>query len=63
VLGDEHPDTLTTRHELAGVQRARGRLAAAEAEYRAVLDARRRVLGEEHPDTLASRWALILLPR
>ncbi|MEU0521932.1 tetratricopeptide repeat protein, partial [Streptosporangium sp. NPDC006007] len=54
-LGEEHPDTLTSRNNLATVLRDLGRLGEAEAEHRAVLEARRRVLGEEHPDTLTSR--------
>ncbi len=53
--GEEHPDTLTSRNNLAGALRALGRLEEAEAEHRAVLTIRRRVLGEEHPDTLNSR--------
>ncbi|WP_326825844.1 tetratricopeptide repeat protein [Streptosporangium sp. NBC_01756] len=53
--GKEHPDTLTTRNNLALVLQGLGRLQEAEAEHRAVLGIRRRVLGEEHPDTLAGR--------
>jgi tetratricopeptide (TPR) repeat protein len=54
-LGPEHPDTLASRNDLAGVLRDLGRLEEAEAEHRAVLETRTRVLGAEHPDTLASR--------
>ncbi|MGW0592524.1 tetratricopeptide repeat protein [Streptosporangium sp. NPDC002607] len=53
--GKEHPDTLTTRNNLALVLQELGRLKEAEAEHRAVLEIQRRVLGEEHPDTLTSR--------
>ncbi|MFC0550393.1 tetratricopeptide repeat protein [Planotetraspora thailandica] len=53
--GEEHPDTLTGRHRLAGVLRLLGRLEEAEAEHRAVLQLRRRVLGEDHRNTLSSR--------
>ncbi|GAA0429160.1 hypothetical protein Acor_39930 [Acrocarpospora corrugata] len=53
--GEEHPDTLASRSNLASVLGDLGRLAEAETETRAVLEVRRRVLGEEHPDTLASR--------
>ncbi|MCI2424411.1 tetratricopeptide repeat protein, partial [Saccharopolyspora sp. K220] len=53
VLGNDHPDTLATRHNLAGVLQGRGELAEAEAEYRAVLRAQQRILGDDHPDTLA----------
>ncbi|MGW4967655.1 FxSxx-COOH system tetratricopeptide repeat protein [Nonomuraea sp. NPDC004186] len=54
VLGEEHPDTLTSWNNLASVLGRLGRLQEAEAEIRAVLQARRRVLGEEHPGTLTS---------
>ena len=40
VLGPDHPDTLATRHQIAGEMAARGDHAAAEAEYRDVLAAR-----------------------
>ena len=55
VSGEEHPDTLDSRNNLALVLGDLGRLEEAEAEHRAVLEIRRRVLGEEHPDTLTSR--------
>lgn len=61
VLGAEHPATLWTRHNLAGVQAQRGDLAGAEAEYRAVLTGQTRVLGADHPDTLATKDALLAL--
>jgi hypothetical protein len=49
VLGPDHPDTLDSRSNLARVLAARGRLEEAEAEYRAVLEARTRVLLPDHP--------------
>jgi tetratricopeptide (TPR) repeat protein len=55
VLGEEHPDTVASRNNLANALGDLGRLEEAEVEHRAVLEIRRRVLGEEHPDTLASR--------
>ena len=58
VLGADHPDTLTTRHEIARMMAARGDHAGAEAEYRDVLAATLRVLGADHPDTLATRHAI-----
>ena len=57
-IGPDHPDTLDSRSNLARVLAARAdraRLEEAEAEYRAVLEARTRVLGPDHPDTLDSR--------
>ena len=53
--GNEHPDTLTSRSNLATVLGDLGRLEEAETENRAVLEIWRRMLGEEHPNTLASR--------
>ncbi|MBE3015949.1 tetratricopeptide repeat protein [Microbispora sp. NEAU-D428] len=53
--GEEHPDTLRSRNNLATVLGELGRLEEAEAEHRAVLEVCRRVLGEEHPDTLVSQ--------
>ncbi|GAA0410654.1 hypothetical protein GCM10009530_73940 [Microbispora corallina] len=63
MLGEEHPDTLTSQNNLALALRALGRLEEAEAEHRAVLEIRRRVLGEDHPDTLTSRNNLALVLR
>ncbi|MET8335107.1 tetratricopeptide repeat protein [Streptosporangium canum] len=53
--GEEHPSTLSSRGNLAGVLRGLGRLEEAEVEHWAVLGICRRVLGEEHPSTLTSR--------
>jgi tetratricopeptide (TPR) repeat protein len=55
VIGPEHPDTLTSRNNLANALDAQGKYAEAEAEHRAVLKLREKVLGPEHPDTLRSR--------
>jgi tetratricopeptide (TPR) repeat protein len=55
VLGDAHPDTLTSRNSLASAYRAAGRLDEAIAVHEQTLADRERVLGAEHPDTLASR--------
>ena len=55
VLGPDHPDTLTSRNNLAAAYRAAGRLDEAISLNEQVLAARERVLGPDHPDTLASR--------
>ncbi|MFF5083645.1 tetratricopeptide repeat protein [Actinoplanes sp. NPDC000266] len=55
VLGDDHPDTLTSRHNLAGGYESAGRVAEAITLYEQVLIDQRRVLGNDHPGTLASR--------
>jgi NB-ARC domain/Tetratricopeptide repeat len=58
LLGPDHPDTLTTRHELALWQGQAGNAGEAAASYRSLLADRLRVLGPEHPDTLATRGNL-----
>ena len=55
VLGDDHPDTLTSRAVLARLAARQGRRAEAEALYRQVIADRTRVLGSGHPDTAAVR--------
>jgi len=54
MLGDEHPDTLRSMHNLAFALVFQGDLPSARRLQEAVLNARRRLLGEEHSDTLAS---------
>jgi tetratricopeptide (TPR) repeat protein len=54
LLGIEHPDTLTSFYNLAGLRHDQGRLDEVEPLTIKALDIRRRVLGEEHPDTLSS---------
>ncbi len=54
VLGEEHPDTLTSMNNLAESLRALGDALGAWELHREALAARRRVLGEEHPATLNS---------
>ena len=55
VLGETHPDTLTSRSNLAAAYRAAGRLEEAIALYERTLADRERVLGETDPSTLTSR--------
>jgi len=54
VLGEEHPDTLTSTSNFAMVLLAQGDHAGARELQERVLETVRRVLGEEHPDTLTS---------
>jgi hypothetical protein len=54
MLGKEHPDTLTSMHDLAEVLQSQGRYMAAEEMYRQALNEREKMLGKEHPDTLKS---------
>ena len=55
ILGPDHPDTLTSRGNLAGAYYSAGRLGEAIPLYEQVLADRVRVLGDDHPDTLTSR--------
>ena len=55
VLGADHPDTLTSRNNLANAYHDAGRAAEAVTLYERTLAARERVLGAHHPDTLMSR--------
>ncbi len=55
VLGETHPDTLTSRNNLAAAYQDAGRLAEAIPLYERTLADRERVQGETHPDTLTSR--------
>ena len=55
VLGADHPDTLTSRDNLAGAYQAAGLLEEAIPLYERTLADSERVLGADHPDTLTSR--------
>ena len=54
LLGEEHPDTLTSMANLASTYRNQGRWNEAEKLFVKVMDMRKKLLGEEHPDTLTS---------
>jgi hypothetical protein len=54
VLGEEHPDTLTSMANLASTYRNQGRWKEAEELEVQVMETRKRVLDDEHPDTLTS---------
>jgi tetratricopeptide (TPR) repeat protein len=53
-LGADHPDTLRSLNNLAGLYESRGRHAEAEPLYLEALAGFRRKSGADHPDTLAS---------
>ncbi len=55
VLGDTHPDTLTSRNNLAYAYQEAGNLARAIPLYEATLAQREQVLGDTHPQTMTSR--------
>ncbi|MFG3052985.1 FxSxx-COOH system tetratricopeptide repeat protein [Kitasatospora sp. NPDC048239] len=54
-LGDTHPDTLTSRHNLAASYDSAGHLDRAVAMYEATLAQSETILGHTHPHTLATR--------
>jgi hypothetical protein len=54
VLGQEHPDTLTSMANLASTYRDQGRWKEAEELQATELEISSRVLGQEHPGTLTS---------
>ncbi|HSV64448.1 MAG TPA: tetratricopeptide repeat protein, partial [Mycobacteriales bacterium] len=58
VLGPDHPDTLTTRGNLAFWRGEAGDVAGAAAAFEALLADDLRVLGPDHPDTLTTRHNL-----
>jgi serine/threonine protein kinase/Flp pilus assembly protein TadD len=51
-LGPEHPDTLTSLHNLGMLRSRQGKAGEAIALFRDALDKRQRVLGPQHEDTL-----------
>ena len=58
VLGEEHPDTLTTMHNLACTYQAMDRWSEAESMEALVVEKGKRVFGEKHPHTLDSMKSL-----
>ena len=60
MLGEQHPDTLTSARRLALNLRALGQYEVARRLAEDILARSRRVLGEEHPDTLTSANNLAL---
>lgn len=58
VLGKDHPNTLTTRANLAHAYLRAGQVDKAIVEFEQLLADARRILGEDHPNTLAIRGNL-----
>jgi CRP-like cAMP-binding protein/tetratricopeptide (TPR) repeat protein len=58
VQGEDHLDTLSTRHDLAAALGVRGRFGEAEQLYRRLLGDDDRLRGLDHRDTLAARYSL-----
>ena len=57
-LGEDHPDTLLSKANLAHALRKQGRLDEALFLDECIVDARQRMLGEVHVDTLDARASL-----
>ncbi len=53
-LGDDHPDTLESIHNMGRLLQDQGKLTEAEPYHREALEGSRRVLGDDHPHTLES---------
>ena len=60
-LGANHPSTLISVHNLAGLLQAQGKLSDAEPLYRRALEGREQQLGADHPSTLTSVHNLAVL--
>jgi hypothetical protein len=54
VLGEDHPNMLSSMNNLASMYREQGRWKEAEELEVRVIETRKKVLGEDHPDTLTS---------
>uniref|UniRef100_UPI0005933943 tetratricopeptide repeat protein n=1 Tax=Nocardia paucivorans TaxID=114259 RepID=UPI0005933943 len=52
---NEHPDTLTSRNNLATAYHSAGRLTEAIELYERTLTAAEQILGPDHPDTAVVR--------
>ena len=61
LLGADHPDTLTSRNNLARAYRAAGRTSEAIPLLERTLDVREWLLGADHPNTNVVRGNLVAL--
>jgi hypothetical protein len=58
VLGEDHPDTLTSANNLANVLHTLGDYQQARTLHEDTLTRKRRVLGDDHPHTRQSKQNL-----
>ena len=58
VLGEDHPDTLRSRNNLASAYQAAGRVSEAIPLLKQALAGLERALGAQHPDTVRVRKSL-----
>jgi tetratricopeptide (TPR) repeat protein len=62
-LAEDHPDRLTSQHELAGAYRANGQVKEAVSLLEQVVKIQEQTLAEDHPSRLASQHALAIAYR
>jgi tetratricopeptide (TPR) repeat protein len=60
-LGEENPDTLLSRRELAALYSSQGKFAQSATLYNQVLELERRVLGNDHRDTAETQFELAVV--
>jgi len=60
IMGNDHPDTLSSMHNLASIYRDQGKWTEAVKMLEEVLAKSKEVLDEDHPDTLTSMHELAL---
>ncbi|KAJ9134829.1 hypothetical protein NKR19_g8522 [Coniochaeta hoffmannii] len=58
VLGEEHPDTLTSMHNLAFTWHVQGRISEGLRLMEQCVQLQQRMLGQDHPHTMSSCSAL-----
>jgi serine/threonine protein kinase/tetratricopeptide (TPR) repeat protein len=58
LLGEQHPETLRSKYDLAHTVKWRGSYREADSLFRETLEVQRRVLGDDHPETLDTRDGL-----
>jgi hypothetical protein len=55
VLGEDHPNTLASMHDLAAACYSQGNVDEATTRFEEVYTKRKLVLGESHPSTLLTK--------
>jgi hypothetical protein len=59
ILGDDHPDTLTSMYSLAEIYRQQRKMTEVAKMHEEVLTKRKMILGDDHPDTLMSMYSTV----
>ncbi len=58
MLGEDHPDTALSNHNVAANLNAQGKAAEAAPVFQKALEINRKVLGEDHPSTAESYYSM-----